>query len=1437
MRWDTYLVVYWAFGHFQPKRYLKGLSVILALLVIATSVKFVFLKPARVFADALLLFDEGQGTTINDNNGNISGTIVNAVWKPADLCVQDTCLYFDGTGDLVNFSDDSDLDFAAASNFTLEGWFRTPDITSGQRTIIAKYDGTTGTDGGYKVYMDSSGYVVFGIDDDQTSFPEDSASTSTTAFDDNQWHHFAAVKTGTTSMTLYIDGRQYQTDSSIAATGTLANTDIFYVGIDGDASSNGFSGFLDQIKVYGSVRTTAEIQADFLRETPARGTSASFGPDYSWISNGLVGYWSLDETASPAVDYSGNEKNGTWTGTPAAGTGKFGNAINLNGSTQYVSMGDQSNHDIALPLSISVWINIDALPSVAGHDYEIISKYGAAPNRQWTFAIGTDDILYFWKSHDGTNGEYVDSLGYTFTSSDVGVWKHFTITIDSRGIAMLFVNGANTDSGSVTNVTLYSGASTNLLIGARNNPANYFDGRIDEVRIYNRALSPSEAQSLYNWAPGPVAWWKMDEVSGTRFDQSTNGNSLTESDTVTASIGKFGQSAYFNNLSVDNGQGLNITDASQNGLDITGPITVEAWVKVETASTFQGIAGKDGNAGGRGYGLQWGSADNIRFLVSNDGTATTIITGSTTLSVNTWYHLAAVYNGSNLYVYVNGISDATPVSYSSGIFDSTGAKFAIGGRGNLGLADGFDGFIDDVRVYNYARSSGQIIEDMNAGHPAPGSPVGSATGFWSFDEGYSTTAYDKSSNANHLTTAVFTNNGKFGKAFDGADNRRLTGTNDADFEPGDGEGFSISTWVKSDGTSAAASEYVVSKVAASSAGYDIYFNTSEQIVCEIDDDGTSYPEDSATTTGNYYDQAWHHVVCVRDISADKLNLYVDGKLVAQDTDLSATGAIDNSAIFYLGDTNGTDGTDEFLGDIDETKFYRLALTKDQVNVEYTQGSMAVMGALSSDSTGRASWSNADSYCPPGQGSACVAPVAEWKMDENTGTTLQDSSTNGNTSTTWYGTNIWVSARYGSGLNFNNADGSVRFAETTSTDLGATGDSYTVSAWFKTADPSGGPDDIVVKFAANSGAHPFRLYIGSTLFSFSCNDGTTGCGSGGIGNSLNDNKWHFVAGVRDVAADKTYAYIDGVLVDSDADNTTASLANNDDISIGNGRASYTTDDFNGVIDQVRIYNYARSQSQIAWEFNRGKPIGWWKLDECQGATAYDSSDNSNNGTITPGATGTHTSVGSCDSGSASEMWDDGGTGKRNYSLDFDGTNDYVDMNDVALLDFTDGQDFSISGWFNRETYTTDNIIVSKTTALDNTGLGYAVYIDDSTDKLTLHTCDATSGCDEYTLASTTAFTSTGWNHFVVTWDDDSAANTEIYINGNADNATDTGTIGNVGSLVNVRDFRIGSLHAGGSPFAGELDDIQVFSFAVNAAQARMLYNEASAVRYGPSTGAP
>jgi len=111
---------------------------------------------------------------------------------------------------------------------------------------------------------------------------------------------------------------------------------------------------------------------------------------------------------------------------------------------------------------------------------------------------------------------------------------------------------------------------------------------------------------------------------------------------------------------------------------------------------------------------------------------------------------------------------------------------------------------------------------------------------------------------------------------------------------------------------------------------------------------------------------------------------------------------------------------------------------------------------------------------------------------------------------------------------------------------------------------------------------------------------------------------------------------------------------------------------------------------------------------------------------------------------------------------------------------------------------------------------------------------------HTVDSTSTFTSTGWNHFVIVYNDSSPTASKIFINGKDDSATNTtsGTFALITSLSNAVDFRIGgeSDTANTTPFAGELDDIQIYNYALNDQQVRNIYAE-GALRLAPSEGGP
>ena len=303
----------------SPLRSLAFLA-ILSLLLLGPLALYLARNPSQALADTFLKFDEGYGTSsaVNDSNGAVSaGSITGATWKTDDLCFDGKCLYYDGNQDFVSFGDDDDLDFAGADSFSITGWFR-HGPASATNVIVAKLLGSD-NNGGYRIQMEADGDITCEIeDDDANTAIDDSISSTAATYDDNRWHHFACVKSGTASLTLYIDAQQIIQDASLDGSSTLANVESLYIGIDGDGTSNDYTGFIDEIKIYRSARSASDIKADFLKNSPLEGSAASFGiNDQSFLSDGLVGYWPMDEASwtndcatDTVMDSSGNSYSG-----------------------------------------------------------------------------------------------------------------------------------------------------------------------------------------------------------------------------------------------------------------------------------------------------------------------------------------------------------------------------------------------------------------------------------------------------------------------------------------------------------------------------------------------------------------------------------------------------------------------------------------------------------------------------------------------------------------------------------------------------------------------------------------------------------------------------------------------------------------------------------------------------------------------------------------------------------------------------------------------------------------------------------------------------------------------------------------------------------------------------------------------------------------------
>jgi hypothetical protein len=837
-----------------------------------------------------------------------------------------------------------------------------------------------------------------------------------------------------------------------------------------------------------------------------------------------------------------------------------------------------------------------------------------------------------------------------------------------------------------------------------------------------------------------------------------------------------------------------------------GGLTIGAWVYQET--NFGGQRGYIGKRDAYNVFAEWNSGQTNRTFING-----TNYDSSTSVTMDTpagrWVYVTTTYDSSTNIIkfYKDGVVYASYSGPGTAIANST-YDLWIGSSITLGQ-DFLDGSLDEVKIYNYARSPAQIIEDMNGGHPVGGSPVGSQVAYWAMDEMQGTTAKDSSINANHLTlsTASWNPIGKTNGAWNGTGANWLSRADDNDFDFAAADDFSISFWFRSNSaTNPGATECIICKTnLVNVPGYSITVNTSGNIVFGIDDDTSYQPEDTATSTTDIYDATWHHIVA-RKTGTSRIDLFVDGRLNASKTTLVATGSLENSNTLYIGDRDGANNGDEFNGQLDEIKFYRAALTDEQVRIDMNAGASLNFGTTAASES-------ASLIDGPGN-----PPVGYWKLDERTGTSAYDSSGNGYTGTLTNGP-IWDTGKIGGGVYFDGADDYISMGDVAAFDVSDTAD-FSISAWFYRS--SFDTHDYIV--SKQSGSAGYRIYVTATdLVGFVLDDGPDAVAAFTT-TTITTPGWHHVEGVWDQDSQTNSGiWLDGKKEDDFSGET---ISNIDDLTNTNnfkiGSYDGAGDEFHGKIDEVKFYNYARTPAQVAYDYNRGGPIGHWQLDECQGTTAYDGSGNGRNGTITIGAGGTQTAAGTCST--SSTAWGNGATGKFNSSLNFDGTDDYISV--AAFTGQPTGsKPFTTAAWIKPTTHGRNAIICWGSASADQknclrlgtTGDGCSIY-----NKCLYHYF---YGAD---VEKETDNLSGAWHHVAVTY---SGTTRTLYLDGRS--------LGSDSYTPNVSSttIYIGQNGSSGEWFSGQIDDARIYTYALSASQIQKLYNGGAAVRFGPSEGSP
>lgn len=218
------------------------------------------------------------------------------------------------------------------------------------------------------------------------------------------------------------------------------------------------------------------------------------------VVTGLVGYWKFDESSgTTAYDATLNNKKGTLVASPSTPTQapncKVGRCLDFDGTDDYLTLpsGNFFNVDVGVAKTFSVWFN-GTLNS--GRDSTILWQDGNCIG--WAIHMASNGKLktILHTGASGCTGYNTYTVNPSTNYSD-GLWHHAVAVVDRPNLLMtLYVDGVSAGTAAVDNTA--SGIGGSARVGTNYNNGTAFNGSIDDVRIYKRALTAAEVKQLYS---------------------------------------------------------------------------------------------------------------------------------------------------------------------------------------------------------------------------------------------------------------------------------------------------------------------------------------------------------------------------------------------------------------------------------------------------------------------------------------------------------------------------------------------------------------------------------------------------------------------------------------------------------------------------------------------------------------------------------------------------------------------------------------------------------------------------------------------------------------------------------------------------------------------------------------------------------------------------
>ncbi|MFO1472330.1 MAG: LamG-like jellyroll fold domain-containing protein [Turneriella sp.] len=458
-----------------------------------------------------------------------------------------------------------------------------------------------------------------------------------------------------------------------------------------------FKGAITDVRVYNRALNEGEIN-ELAQDA---GGTAYVGNSFNTGATGLLVHYDFSNSIQPSGPIGTSLSQG---GAPTTVTGKDGDANggkNFSSSYHYF-LSDQGLPKSAAPRTLCTWVKPARYP--ANTTYSGIFHYGANSTNQksglhlYTDGAGTKQIVFLGKNNDHV-------VNYALP---LNAWSHVCGTFDGTN-AQIYVNGAA--MGAAGNFSAWNTGSGPVGIGRDLDGApEYFDGTIDDVRIYNNALSAIQIRQLATQVPsGLLRRFDLsdDSAGGKALDVAGWGENASIAGATQAGD-RFQQ--------VNQSYSFNGSAQSISGADIglptnTSPRTLCSWIRPTAYPSTFGVIVK--------YGVGAAARLDALALQSSTGIAHAGYSADQIVSykvpLNTWTHICGTFYSNagtpTSEIFVNGAS--LGVDTTAGTIGSWGTTLTGGSTLNIGQPDydanqRFNGDIDDVHIYNRVLSVAEV---------------------------------------------------------------------------------------------------------------------------------------------------------------------------------------------------------------------------------------------------------------------------------------------------------------------------------------------------------------------------------------------------------------------------------------------------------------------------------------------------------------------------------------------------------------------------------------------------------------------------------------------------------------------------------------------------------------------------------------------------------